>query len=225
MDGYIEWRPDRDKWIEGKLHDENYQAPLIEFIEFSQSILVGKKVLNIGSGMGGFETILALRGVSITGLEPSHIQMGITKLRHRKYGARANIVEGKGERLPIKDNVFDIVCLWAAIEHVKDPPQTLREVYRVLKPDGRVFMTFCNKWTISKEEHYFLRFITWVPRGIAVRYIKFRKRMPGSDTYQGISFKDMHYYSVPRFENLVFYIGFKQINKEPMRSPKIQTTI
>lgn len=49
-------------------------------------------------------------------------------------------VRGVGEALPFNDGVFDAVISNAVLEHVKDPFQCAREILRVLKPGGDLFV-------------------------------------------------------------------------------------
>ena len=48
-------------------------------------------------------------------------------------------VLGVGEKLPFKDNVFDVVISVAVLEHVKDPFLCAEEIVRVLKPGGNLY--------------------------------------------------------------------------------------
>ncbi len=45
------------------------------------------------------------------------------------------------ERLPFPDEEFDVVTTLANLEHLKDPLQNLREIFRVLKPNGKMLLT------------------------------------------------------------------------------------
>jgi len=69
-----------------------------------------------------------------------------------------------GEQLPFKDS-FDIVTCWDVLEHVQDPERVLREINRVLKSQGRLFITVVNKYAI-RDPHYHLAFINWLPNSV-----------------------------------------------------------
>lgn len=42
------------------------------------------------------------------------------------------------------DNFFDVITLWAVLEHVPDPTATLNEIHRILKPDGLLLLRVPN---------------------------------------------------------------------------------
>jgi SAM-dependent methyltransferase len=44
------------------------------------------------------------------------------------------------QHLPFQDEMFDAVTNWAVIEHVRGPLQAVREMYRVLRPGGHLFL-------------------------------------------------------------------------------------
>jgi len=46
---------------------------------------------------------------------------------------------GDGHFLPIRSEVFDVVIIEAVLEHVRNPRQVVKEIYRALKPGGKVY--------------------------------------------------------------------------------------
>lgn len=62
---------------------------------------------------------------------------GRRKLIARGYAARARLVGGDGERLPVPDASFDAALVGFGIRNVAEPRKALREVRRALRPGGR----------------------------------------------------------------------------------------
>ena len=54
--------------------------------------------------------------------------------------------------LPFDDDCFDVVLSFDVFEHIPEPDQHLREVARVLKPNGCYLLQTPNKWTNSVFE-------------------------------------------------------------------------
>ena len=52
--------------------------------------------------------------------------------------------------IPAADDAFDVVLSWSAFEHIEDPPAVMREIARVLRPDG-VFLL--QLWPFYHSEH------------------------------------------------------------------------
>ena len=57
-----------------------------------------------------------------------------------EYPSRLSYTPYDGRTFPFPDNCFDLVFSWAVLEHVQDVPAVLREMRRVAKPGGRIFI-------------------------------------------------------------------------------------
>lgn len=55
-------------------------------------------------------------------------------------------------RLPFRDSEFDTVTILAALNYFDDPDAVLREIRRILRPDGTLLVTFLNK-NVSRLWH------------------------------------------------------------------------
>jgi SAM-dependent methyltransferase len=82
----------------------------------------------------------------------------------RKYGAgtgvdivpyqNVDVVCHDFSRLPFRDDEFDTITILAALNYFDDPGKVLREVRRIMKPDGTLLVTFLNR-QVSKIWHRF----------------------------------------------------------------------
>ncbi|MGR3302592.1 MAG: methyltransferase domain-containing protein [Candidatus Scalindua sp.] len=66
----------------------------------------------------------------------------------------------KGETLPFEDETFDAILSFDVFEHLQNVQTTLDECYRVLKPNGRLYVVFPSYFH-PKEHH--LDFVTKLP--------------------------------------------------------------
>ena len=65
--------------------------------------------------------------------------------------------------IPAADDAFDVVLSWSAFEHIDDPPAVIREIARMLRPNG-VFML--QLWPFYNSEHG-SHLWEWFPEGFA----------------------------------------------------------
>ena len=77
-----------------------------------------------------------LQGLPIdtaTGVDVSDVALTTAKSNLKQFGDKVKLVKSFGEKLPFKDNEFDVVVSAQVIEHVKDPRQFISEAVRVAK--------------------------------------------------------------------------------------------
>ncbi len=79
--------------------------------------------------------------------------------------------------LPFENAGFDLVVSNHVIEHVGDAASQLlhlKEIARVLKPDGRVYLAVPSRWQIV-EPHYRLAWLSWLPPAWRSSYVRLRR--------------------------------------------------
>lgn len=100
------------------------------------------EILEVGSAPGQFTIMLDRLGYSVRGvdLDPERL----TPL-WRKYGIDVAQADIENDKLPFPDESFDIVLFMEILEHLRlDPFHALREVRRVLRPNGRIVVSTPN---------------------------------------------------------------------------------
>ncbi len=121
-----------------------------ESIEFSYRLheyenFKGMKVLDIGCGNGYVLSHYSRNGAKTTGIDLTITGIQLSKKRFNIENMNGSFLNANGETLPFKNNSFDCVCSMGVLHHTPDTKKALDEVYRVLKPGGRLILMFYNK--------------------------------------------------------------------------------
>ena len=107
-----------------------------EYLEMPTTLKIlgnvrGKKILDWECGTGIYAKILTRKGAIVNGIDISEKEIEIAK----KENPKINFKVGNAQKLPYKNNKFDIV-LSLALAHLKNWNVVLKEIRRVLKPKG-----------------------------------------------------------------------------------------
>jgi arsenite methyltransferase len=109
------------------------------------SIKEGDRVLDLGSG-AGFDCFLASKKVGVSGkvigvdMTPKMIEKA--KENAKKYNYKnVEFKLGEIEDLPIKENSIDVIISNCVINLSPDKPAVFKEAYRVLKKNGKMFVS------------------------------------------------------------------------------------
>lgn len=102
-------------------------------------------ILDLCCGQGRHSLELARRGFkNVTGLDRSHYLIQKARAQARKEGLSVTFKEGDARKLPFPPDSFDVVMIlgnsFGYFETIQDDLRVLREVFRVLKPWGRVLL-------------------------------------------------------------------------------------
>ena len=147
---------------------------LINF-KFDQS----KKILVVGAGTGEEMAQLFRMGCQLYGIEPDESALQILKLR-----AKMNQLDGSGlkkavaEKIPFNDNYFDLVYCWQVLEHVQNVEQSIKEMVRVTKSNGYIFIGTPDYRQIA-EPHYKIYLPLFLPKWINKLLLKIRGKKTG----------------------------------------------
>jgi SAM-dependent methyltransferase len=102
----------------------------------------GERVLDLGSG-GGIDVLLSARRVGPTGkaygLDMTEEMLALALTNARKAGAtNVEFLKGTIEAIPLPANTLDVVISNCVINLSTDKPSVFAEIFRVLRPGGRV---------------------------------------------------------------------------------------
>jgi SAM-dependent methyltransferase len=115
--------------------DPNY----LEDLRLIERVKPKGEFLDIGSSMGFFLRHARNRQWRVTGLEPSP---SLSAIARAQFGL--TVETGFLEDVKFPESRFDVVTMTDVFEHIGNPRATLREVRRILKPDGVVLIKVPN---------------------------------------------------------------------------------
>ncbi|MGQ9512012.1 class I SAM-dependent methyltransferase [Thermodesulfitimonas sp.] len=103
----------------------------------------GEEILDAGCGTGLLTKELAACGASVTGIDISPAMLAVAREKTRGF---RNVVLAQADvtALPLPSNAFHGVVCFTVLEFVPRPEEALREMWRVLKPGGRMVLGVLN---------------------------------------------------------------------------------
>lgn len=101
----------------------------------------GERILDVAAGTGTSSAALARTGATVVALDFSAGMIEEGRRRHPKI----EFVEADAEKLPFGDDEFDAVTISFGLRNVEHPKTALAEMYRVLKPGGRLVVCEFSK--------------------------------------------------------------------------------
>lgn len=126
------------------------------YFSFSKDYIKDKKVLDIGSWTGPFEILIYNLAKEITAVDIEEKALKVLK----QNLPNVNCVKAKSHNLPFDSETFDVVTFWDVIEHIPVGYElaTLKEINRVLKKDGLLFLATVDKnfWSDLLDPAYWL---------------------------------------------------------------------
>jgi SAM-dependent methyltransferase len=151
------------------------------------------RILDVGCGHGDFLKPVHTETLHSYGLDPDKDALA-------KNTFIKNKTVGTVEKLPFESNFFDLVVSAWVLEHLADPKQAFEEIFRVLKPDGKVIFLTPNVWNYN----------VWIIRIIPEKFHDFLTRKlynrQEHDTYP----KQYRINSVKKITKTLEPIGFKK---------------
>jgi SAM-dependent methyltransferase len=113
----------------------------------------GSRLLDVGAGDGPYRELF------------DHLRYESTDWEHSVHpGARQVDYVGPAHDLPIPDAEYDAVLCTQVLEHVPNPDAVIAELYRVLRPGGRLYLTVPLAWELHEMPFDFYRY---TPHGLA----------------------------------------------------------
>lgn len=133
------------------------------------------KILDLGCGYGFLVIVLGKLGFKVFGCDNDLGSIAIAKMILKENGLNPNLIIKNGDRLPYKDETFDLIYLNHVLVYVKNLPVFFKEIKRVLKKTGRVYLVTPN-YQCCYDINYGVFLIPWLPRNLNKLYLRFLGR-------------------------------------------------
>ncbi len=119
--------------------NENHQ-PISEFAFKCVDVGTNDRILDIGCGGGvDIEKFLKLTDNNVDGIDYSDVSVKESAKRNQKAigDKRCRIIQADVSKMPIDDEVYDLVSAFETIYFWPDIENTFKEVLRIIKPGGQ----------------------------------------------------------------------------------------
>ena len=151
------------------------------------------KILDVGCGHGNFLEPVYKKTIHSYGIDPDKAALD-------KNTFIKNKTLGSVEKLPFKNDFFDLVVSAWVLEHIPNPEKAFKEIHRVLKPNAKVVFLTPNVWNYNV---WIIRLIPEIFHDFLTRKLYDRQE---NDTYP----KEYKANSVRKIAKILEPIGFKK---------------
>jgi 2-polyprenyl-3-methyl-5-hydroxy-6-metoxy-1,4-benzoquinol methylase len=191
-----------ERFIEGSELFASDRRPFDRIIPLEW--LPGKRVLEIGCGMGLHTEILARAGADVTAVDITPTAVEATTQRLRLKGLDGRVLQADAEALPFEPRSFDFVWSWGVIHHSSRTGRIVRQIARVLTPDGS-----CRVMVYNREG-------TWARKYLILNHLlrgKFLRQTFDETLWSSTDGFSARYYVREQFEDL-FRAFFEDVKSE-----------
>lgn len=130
---------------------EEYAPWMPRVMDFSA--FAGRRLLEVGCGMGTDLLQFARGGARVTGVDLTPRSIEISRHHLKLYGQSGDFALTDAEKLPFADESFDVAYSNGVLHHTPDTGAAVREIHRVLRPGGlaRVMLYHRSSWYYWSE--------------------------------------------------------------------------
>ncbi len=108
--------------------------------------LRGKRVLDVGCGGGLLSEAMAQCGAEVIGIDMGRAPLNVARLHRLESNLEIDYRQATPEQLAEEEpGGFDIVTCLEMLEHVPDPAAVIAACARLIRDDGRVFLSTINR--------------------------------------------------------------------------------
>jgi ubiquinone/menaquinone biosynthesis C-methylase UbiE len=153
--GSITYPEGSAEYFEAIAEKRNKLEPFIaDYARFDK--WAAKKVLEVGCGVGSDLLRFARAGARVVGIDLSPKSVSLAKSRLQLHSCRGDVLVADAEKLPFKDNEFDLTYSWGVLHHTPNPERAIEEIYRVTKPGGEICVMLYHRHSLVAWQLYLL---------------------------------------------------------------------
>ncbi len=129
--------------------------------------------LDVGCSSGIITSLLGNHYSTVIGIDID--REAVQYAKHHSSSGSVYFLVADSMSFPFKDKFAEVVICNHVYEHVPDPNQMMKEIYRILKDDGFCYFSAGNKYMVV-EGHYRLPFLSWFPKPLANLYLRITRK-------------------------------------------------
>lgn len=136
-----------------RIHPKNLMDDVVGYAWYKPHLRQADRMLDLGCGHGSHTFIAAESSKEAVGMDYDPKNLATCQARAKERGiSNVTFVQGNVEEiLPFSDQSFDSVLMLDVLEHLNKRDIALREVHRVLKPNGQLLVAIPNRETSWKR--------------------------------------------------------------------------
>lgn len=143
------------EYFEAIAENRNELEPFIaEHAQFEK--WAGKKILEVGYGVGSDLLQFARTGAQVVGIDFSPKSAFLAKLRLHAYNCYGDVLVADAENLPFEGGKFELIYSWGVLHHTPNPERAIREIYRVTKSGGEICIMLYHRHSLVALQLYLL---------------------------------------------------------------------
>jgi demethylmenaquinone methyltransferase/2-methoxy-6-polyprenyl-1,4-benzoquinol methylase len=169
-------------------------------------VKANEMILDLAAGTGDSSYGLLRQGAKVVGLDLSHAMLSIARSKLQGFPFMA--VQGSAYAMPFRDDYFDGVTCAFGIRNMPDTRKALQEMYRVVKPGGRIVIL-----EFSLPTGWFRPIYRWYLRVVipAVSHLLSKR-----SAYEYLGESIEKFYTPTAFRELMLEVGFVSIRQLPL---------
>ena len=148
------WNNVGSEWIEKAQTNDFRMHYIMPYTMQKLGNVEGLDILDLGCGEGGYSRELAGRGAKVTAADCSEMSIGYAAYAAKEKNLDIScLVRNSNDLYGIQNDSFDVVLCAMMLMDVEDFDGTMKEIYRVLRPDGKVFISILHPCFKPPVEH------------------------------------------------------------------------